>query len=73
LQEAILEALADGELVFTGRILARLGVAAPTSGQRTAVSRALRGLLTKGLVEAWKPKTPRPGKCYLWGLPASGR
>jgi len=73
LQEAILEALADGELVFSGRILARLGVASPTSGQRTAVSRALTGLLTKGLVEAWKPKAPRPGKSYLWGLPTSGR
>ena len=73
LQEAILEALADGELVFAGRILASLGLASPTSGQRTTVSRALRGLLTKGLVEAWKPKAARPGKGYLWGLPASGR
>jgi hypothetical protein len=73
LQEAILEALADGELVFSGRILARLGVASPTSGQRTAVSRALRGLLTKGLVEAWKPTAPRPGKSYRWGSPTSGR
>lgn len=71
-QEAILEALADGELVFSGRILTRLGIASPTSGQRTAVSRALRRLLTKGLLEAWKPKVAC-GRGYLWGLRTSGR
>jgi hypothetical protein len=72
LQEAILEALADRELIFAGRILTRLGVVSPTSGQRTCASRALRGLLTKALVEAWKPNAPRPGKGYLWGLRANG-
>jgi hypothetical protein len=72
LQEAILEALADGEPVFTGQILARLGLASPTSGQRTTVSRALTRLLTKGLVETWKPKVAhRSG--YLWRLRTSGR
>jgi hypothetical protein len=68
-QEAILEALADGQYALTRDIFGRLGDRRPTSAHRVTVSRALARLEAKALVEAWVLNDQTlQGNGYLWRL-----
>lgn len=70
LQKGILQALASEERpVAASTILARLSDLPPSPSQRASLSKALKRLVSRGMVVSYHPEIMRPGKGYLYALP----
>jgi hypothetical protein len=73
LQTDILQILAtEGRSVPPSAILARLTEQPPTPSQRVILSKALKRLCDRGMVEARYPEIRRPGNGLLYRLAREG-
>lgn len=65
---AILPSFADRG-IYPVEIFKRLGIDRPTASQRASLSRSLRRLWSRDLIQLWKAQCYMVGKGVAWSLP----